>query len=96
MTVTAFSRPSLWRRARLDFDPVRNRPMLVYPEGVMFLNATGAAIVELFDGERTVADIASILGARYEADVLADVIEFVGELVTHEMVRDAAAAAGEG
>ena len=37
-----------------DFDPVRQRPVLLYPEGAVLLNDTGAAILELVDGQRTV------------------------------------------
>ena len=50
--ITRRSRP-LWRLARLDFDPVRQRPVLLYPEGAVLLNDTGAAILELCDGART-------------------------------------------
>ncbi len=48
--LTADSRPKLWRLARLDFDPVRQRPVLLYPEGAVLLNDTGAAILELCNG----------------------------------------------
>ena len=37
--------PRLWRLARLDYDPVRQRPVLLYPEGAVLLNDTGAAIL---------------------------------------------------
>ena len=47
--------PALWRLARLDFDPVRQQRVLLYPEGVVLLNDTGAAILELCDGRRSVA-----------------------------------------
>ena len=46
--------PVLWKLARIDFDPVRNRPVLLYPEGAVLLNDTGKAILELVDGRRTV------------------------------------------
>ena len=78
--------PSLWRLARLDYDTVRDRPVLLYPEGVVFLNDTGRAILELCDGRRTVADIAATLGARYEADVAGDVAEYLDELAGQELI----------
>jgi coenzyme PQQ biosynthesis protein PqqD len=80
--------PSLWKLARLDFDAVRNRPVLLYPEGAVLLNDTGKAILELVDGRRTVAEIAGILGARYQTDVTADVSEYLSHLAERELIRD--------
>ena len=71
MPLSAGSIPTLWRLARVTFDPVRQQKVLVYPEGAMLLNDTGAAILELCDGQRTIHDIAAILGERYQSDVLA-------------------------
>jgi coenzyme PQQ biosynthesis protein PqqD len=82
-------KPALWRLARISFDSVRNRPVLLYPEGAMLLNDTGAAILELCDGSRTVEEIGRILGEKYGADVTADVIEYLSALVDRELVRDA-------
>lgn len=78
--------PSLWRLARLDYDAVRDRPVLLYPEGAVFLNDTGRAILELCDGRRTVAEIAATLGARYDADVAADVAEYLDDLAGRELI----------
>ncbi len=82
----ATATPSLWRLARLEFDAVRDRPVLLYPEGVVFLNETGMAILELCDGRRTIGEIAAILGARYESDVADDVAEYVGDLARRELI----------
>ena len=90
MGLTPDARPRLWRLARLSFDPVRDQPVLLYPEGAMLLNGTGAAILELCDGQRTLAEIAGELGARYGgADLLADVTDYLNMLEAREMVRDA-------
>ena len=86
--MTPESIPSLWRLARLDFDAVRNRPVLLYPEGAVLLNDTGKAILELVDGRRTVGEIAEILGERYQADVTADVSEYLSHLEERELIRD--------
>jgi coenzyme PQQ biosynthesis protein PqqD len=82
------AKPSLWRLARLGFDSVRQRPVLLYPEGAVLLNDTGAAILELVDGRRTVSEIAAILGERYQTDVTADVTEYLADLAEKELIRD--------
>jgi pyrroloquinoline quinone biosynthesis protein D len=43
--------------------------MLLIPEGVVDLNESACAIVELIDGRRTVAAIASDLCARHGVDM---------------------------
>jgi pyrroloquinoline quinone biosynthesis protein D len=85
--LTADSRPKLWRLARLDFDPVRQRHVLLYPEGAVLLNDTGAAILELCNGTRSVGDIVAILNQRYQADVKADVTEYLDLMAQRELIR---------
>jgi pyrroloquinoline quinone biosynthesis protein D len=77
----------LWRLARLDFDTVRQRHVLLYPEGAVLLNDTGAAILELCNGSRTVEQISTILSERYHADVSADVNEYLTQMAERELVR---------
>jgi pyrroloquinoline quinone biosynthesis protein D len=86
--LTAASVPKLWRLARLDFDAVRQQHVLLYPEGAVLLNDTGAAILQLCDGQRSLASIAEILGNRYKCDVLGDVIEYLSQLAERELIRD--------
>jgi pyrroloquinoline quinone biosynthesis protein D len=66
----------LARRAKLRWDPVREKPMLLVPEGVLVLNRTGHEIVKRIDGTRTAAGLASELAGlfgepRVEMEVLA-------------------------
>jgi coenzyme PQQ biosynthesis protein PqqD len=88
VTLDPNAKPSLWRLARLGFDSVRQRPVLLYPEGAVLLNDTGAAILKLVDGRRTVAEIATILGERYQTDVTADVAQYLSDLAEKELIRD--------
>lgn len=88
MSLTPESVPALWRLARITFDPVRQQSVLIYPEGVMLLNDTGAAILELCDGARSLAEIAAILGERYQCDVLDDVTGYLTALAEREFIRE--------
>ena len=85
--LTPDSMPKLWRLARLEYDQVRQRHVLLYPEGAVLLNDTGHAILELCNGTRTVEQIVTILSERYRADVSADVIEYLDGMAERELVR---------
>jgi pyrroloquinoline quinone biosynthesis protein D len=79
--------PTLWRLARLDYDRVRQRHVLLYPEGTVLLNESGAAILELCNGTRTIAQIVSLLAERYQADVAEDVREYLEQMARRELIR---------
>jgi pyrroloquinoline quinone biosynthesis protein D len=85
--LTPDSVPKLWRMTRLHFDPVRRRPVLLYPEGAVLLNDTGAAILELCNGSNTVEQIVRILTERYQADVSSDVTEYISLMAERELIR---------
>ncbi|HTC24448.1 MAG TPA: pyrroloquinoline quinone biosynthesis peptide chaperone PqqD [Gemmatimonadales bacterium] len=87
MALTPDSVPRLWRLARLEYDSVRKRPVLLYPEGAVLLNDTGAAVLELVDGKRTLGEIARVLGERYQTDVTADVTEYLSGLAERELIQ---------
>ena len=57
--------PRLHPKARLQHDDVRGRDVLLYPEGLVALNPTGAEILVLCDGVRSVADVVAALEQRY-------------------------------
>jgi pyrroloquinoline quinone biosynthesis protein D len=87
VTIPLEAVPRIWRLARLDYDPARQQPVLLYPEGAVLLNDTGLAILELVDGERTVAQIATELSERYHTDVTADVTEYLSHLAERELIQ---------
>jgi pyrroloquinoline quinone biosynthesis protein D len=60
-------RPRLAAKARVQTDRVSGEPVVLYPEGALLLNPTGAAIVGLCDGRRTFAELVDELAARYNA-----------------------------
>jgi pyrroloquinoline quinone biosynthesis protein D len=64
-TVADTDRPRLAPHVRLTFDPARRRYVLLAPEAVSVLNGTGAAVLGLCDGRRTVTEIVAELSGRY-------------------------------
>jgi pyrroloquinoline quinone biosynthesis protein D len=80
-------RPRLAPHVRLRFDPARNRHVLLTPEAVTVLNDTGAAILELCDGERTVAEILTELRARYDSVADDEVRAFLAGLQAKRRVE---------
>jgi pyrroloquinoline quinone biosynthesis protein D len=77
------ARPRLNPKVRVQTDKVSGKPALLYPEGVLLLNPTGAAIVELCDGSHPFATLVAALAERYSAppDVLSgDVAEYLNRL----------------
>ena len=74
-------RPRLAPHVRMRFDAARGQHALLSPETVWVINDTGAAIVELCDGRRTVAEIQSELRSRYDRVTDADVRRFLADLV---------------
>jgi pyrroloquinoline quinone biosynthesis protein D len=74
------ARPRIAAKARLKWDPTREKHLLLYPEGLLVLNPTAHAVLEMCDGQRAVTDIVKTLGERYNADVRADVNELLSNL----------------
>ena len=64
-TASGAERPRLARHVRMAFDPARGQHVLLTPEAVTVLNRTGAAVLELCDGQRTVTEIVAELRGRY-------------------------------
>ena len=58
-------RPRLAARARLKFDPVAKQELILFPEAALALNETGAAIVRLCDGARSIDEIVDQLSKNY-------------------------------
>lgn len=85
--VSPSSRPALTAHVRLTFDRAREQHVLLGPESVVVLNQTGADILDLCDGRRTVAEIAERLHARYERVVDDEVRDFLARLVTKRCVE---------
>lgn len=84
--------PSLVTGARLRYDEVREEHLLLVPEGAVRLNPSAAEVLELCDGEHSLAEIVGVLTARYNgSDVAADVRGLVDAMAQRGLLVDAAA-----
>ncbi|MBB3663883.1 MULTISPECIES: pyrroloquinoline quinone biosynthesis peptide chaperone PqqD [Prauserella salsuginis group] len=71
-------KPRLASKAMLRHDNVRDVELLLLPERVVLLNKSGAAILGLCDGNRTVQQVVEQLEQDFEAtDLLNDVMTFL-------------------
>lgn len=79
--------PALSRHVRMRFDRTRERHVLLGPESVIVLNPTGADILGLCDGHRSVSDIVAALQERYHRVVDDEVTAFLTRLVSKRCVE---------
>ena len=90
MTESAPTRPCLAVGVRMHRDDVRERTVLLYPEGALMLNETAAGVLELCDGRHTLYDITRELSTRYSgANLRDDVEQFVRAVAARGLVVDA-------
>jgi len=81
------ARPRLATKVRLKWDEVRQKPLLLFPEGLLVLNPTAHEIVGLCDGERTVAEIVKMLGEKFQSDTIdRDVKDLLAKLIGKSFV----------
>jgi pyrroloquinoline quinone biosynthesis protein D len=85
--VSTSDRPRLARHVRLTFCQIRQRHTLQLPETVVVLNGSGADILELCDGQHTVADIVAELGKHYQTVPDDEVRRFLTRLVARRCVE---------
>jgi pyrroloquinoline quinone biosynthesis protein D len=71
----------------MTFDPARQRHVLLTPEAVSVLNGTGATILGLCDGQRTVTDIVAELRGQYDDVAEDEVRHFLDRLVASRCVE---------
>ena len=64
-TLSDDTRPELITKAHMHTSKLSGIPILFYPQGLLLLNTTGAAIIQLCDGQHTFFEIITELAARY-------------------------------
>jgi len=90
LPIPATACPKISARARLQTDKLTGKPVLLYPEGALLLNATAHAIVLLCNGEETLQSIVDTLANRYKAsptDISDQVTRLIDRLRTKNLLE---------
>ena len=78
-------RPVIERRFRLQWESAQNAHVLLYPEGMIKLNASAGEILKRCDGKATIAEITADLERVFAARGLSgEVISFVALAVKNQ------------
>ncbi len=86
-SIDAASTPQIDRRFRLQWEAAQNAHVLLYPEGMIKLNASAGEILKRCDGRTTVADITTNLEQAFATTGLADeVVAFIAMAVEKKWV----------
>jgi pyrroloquinoline quinone biosynthesis protein D len=83
------SRPKLAPGVRLQLDGASGEPVLLFPEGVLELNATAHEIARRCTGACTIDDMVRDLAAEYDADeatLRSDALECLANLRARNLV----------
>jgi pyrroloquinoline quinone biosynthesis protein D len=78
MTANSDARPAIRAGFRLQWEPVQNAYVMLYPEGMITLNTSAAEILRRCDGSRTVDQIIAELETAFQRTELKnDVVSFL-------------------
>jgi pyrroloquinoline quinone biosynthesis protein D len=91
ITVSETSRPKLPRHAKLKFDETRQVWVILAPERVLAPDETAVEVLQLCDGERSVADMIDQLAAKYAAPreaIASDVIAMLQDLADKSFLTE--------
>jgi pyrroloquinoline quinone biosynthesis protein D len=84
------SRPRLAAKTKLRLDPKTGQHILLYPEKGLLLNATGAAILTLCQGEQTLSAIVQTLATQFQTEparLEPEVLSFVKGLLDRGLLQ---------
>ena len=78
MTATYDARPTIRAGFRLQWEPVQNAYVMLYPEGMITLNTSAAEILKRCDGSRTIDEIVAELETAFQrTELKKDVVGFL-------------------
>jgi len=89
MSLEEKSCPALSRGVRLQTDRKTGDPVLLFPEGLLYLSETAHEILNRCDGRKTISSIISELAEEYEADsesLRQDVLDCLEDLYQRKLV----------
>jgi pyrroloquinoline quinone biosynthesis protein D len=82
------AKPRIRHGFRLQWEPVQNAHVLLYPEGMVKLNGSAGAIMSRCDGSRTLDEIVADLEREFSANGLSkDVTAFVGHALSNNWLE---------
>lgn len=82
------SRLAIGSGFRLQWEPAQNAHVLLYPEGMVKLNASAGEILKRCDGEATIAEITADLERAFATGGLSgDVMSFVSMAVVKKWLQ---------
>ncbi|KAA2263249.1 pyrroloquinoline quinone biosynthesis peptide chaperone PqqD [Solihabitans fulvus] len=79
--------PRLRAGVRRAYDRTRDSDVVLFPEGVLVLNETAAAVLARCDGSSTIAEITEGLAEEFDGVRPEDVAELVADLARRRVVR---------
>jgi pyrroloquinoline quinone biosynthesis protein D len=79
-------RPQLRRGVRAATDPLSNETVLLFPEGVLIMNETAAAVVRQCDGCHSVGEMVQAIGEVYADVVVDDVMSLLQNLIAQNLL----------
>ena len=83
------TRPTLAPGVRLHTDKATGEPVLLFPEGLLQLNAAAHAILTRCNGQLTITAIISSLSSEYatsDAALRGDVLDCLNQLHTRKLI----------
>ena len=86
-TIPPTAYPRLLPSARIQWDSIREKHILLSPEGILILNQTAAAILNLCDGQHNISEIVAELTKQYQKEVEQDILTFLIRLASKRMIR---------
>ena len=92
ISVSGASRPVLPRHARLKFDEIRQRWVILAPERVLAPDEIAVEVLQLCDGVRNVTAMIDMLAEKYAAErgaISTDVIAMLQDLADKGFLTEA-------
>ena len=92
ISVSEASRPVLPRHARLKFDEIRQRWVILAPERVLAPDEIAVEVLQLCDGVRNVTTVIDMLAEKYAAErgaISTDVIAMLQDLADKGFLTEA-------